>query len=569
MKKMLVPMIAAAVVGCASAPEKCECKKCECAKKSYVVIEDTAGQRAWKMPFRLGLAGFTMHKKSLDETLEIMRALDLHYLCVKDFHLKYTASDVEIAAFKAKCAKYGVTGYGLGPLYTKDNEKVRAYFEFAKRFGAKTIVGVPYEATDEKDTWGKRKGSRLQLEYIDKLVKEFDIRYAIHNHGPNAPEMFPDVAYGWNLVKDLDKRIGFCMDVGWEFGCDRDPAQTIREHGDRIYDIHLKNFAIDLPGARKIGKNSFTTVPMPRGKINYDEVFKALADVGYDGVCSFEYERDFTDNLGGLAESVGYARGVCDTLHVKAKMQPVPAGANTLTAQEKAEGWELLFNGKDLPKDKWVGEKESFTNFPASGWYVEDGALYMKPKSGIANGKWFPLPPEDARLGGGGSIVTLKKYRDFCFKFDFRLTEAANSGIKYFYDETVNNKGTCEEYQVLDPEHPDSTKGKDGNRRVASLYDLIPAKADKVVKPTGHWNSGMIVAKGNRVEHWLNGVKVVEYERGSAAFRAAVAASKYATWGKDKDGKPQPWGEVPVGRLHIQDHSDSTAYFCNLKVKEL
>ena len=258
-----------------------------------------------------------------------------------------------------------------------------------------------------------------------------------------------------------------------------------------------------------------------------------------------------------------------DCIRIKAKMQPVPAGANALTPQEKTEGWELLFDGKNLPKDKFVGEKESFTNFPAKGWYVEDGALFMKPVSGIADGKWFPLPPEDARLGGGGSIVTLKKYRDFCFKFDFRLTEAANSGVKYYYDETVNKRGTCEEYQILDPEHPDSTKGKDGNRRVASLYDLIPARAEKVVKPTGQWNSGMIVAKGNHVEHWLNGVKVLEYERGSAAFRAAVAASKYADWGNDRDGKPQPWGEVPVGRIHLQDHSDSTAYFCNLKIKEL
>ena len=571
MNKILVPVVAAAVVGCVST-EPCACKKCACGK-SYIVVEDTAGQRAWKMPFKLGLAGYTMHKKSLDETLEIMRALDLHYLCVKSFHLKYTASDEEIAAFKAKCAKYGVTGYGLGPLYTDSNEKVRAYFEFAKRFGAKVIVGVPYElAPGQKDNWGERLASRKQLEYINTLVKEFDIRYAVHNHGPQVAKMYPDVKFGYDMIKDLDKRIGFCMDVGWEFGCGRDPAETIRTYGERIYDIHLKNFAVDIPGGQILSKevpHSFTTVPMPRGKIDYGPVFKALADVGYDGVCSFEYERDFDDNLGGLAESVGYARGVCDTLHVKAKMQPVPAGANTLTAQEKSEGWELLFDGKSLPRDKWVGEKESFTNFPAKGWYVEDGALYMKPVNGIADGKWFPLPPEDARLGGGGSIVTVKKYGDFCFKFDFRLTEAANSGVKYFYDETVNNGGTCEEYQVLDPEHPDSTKGKDGNRRVASLYDLLPAHAEKIVKPTGQWNSGMIVAKGSHVEHWLNGVKVLEYERGSAAFRAAVAASKYATWGKDKDGKPQPWGEVPVGRIHLQDHSDSTAYFCNLKIKEL
>ena len=123
MKKMLVPMaVAAVVVGCATGGKKdCACKDCACRPK-YVVVQDTTGQRAWKMPCRLGLAGYTMCMKSLDETLEIMQALDLHYLCVKDFHLKYTSSDAEIAAFKAKCAKYGVTGYGLGPLYTKDNE---------------------------------------------------------------------------------------------------------------------------------------------------------------------------------------------------------------------------------------------------------------------------------------------------------------------------------------------------------------------------------------------------------------------------------------------------------------
>ena len=168
MKQVIFAAVAAVVAGCATEEKK---DSACCAKKPYIVVEDTAGQRAWKMPFRLGLAGYTMHKKSLDETLEIMRALDLHYLCVKDFHLKYTASDAEIAAFKAKCAKYGVTGYGLGPLYTKDNESVRKYFEFAKRFGAEVIVGVPYDPTDEKDSWGKRRESRKQLEYIDRLVK--------------------------------------------------------------------------------------------------------------------------------------------------------------------------------------------------------------------------------------------------------------------------------------------------------------------------------------------------------------------------------------------------------------
>ena len=193
----------------------------------------------------------------------------------------------------------------------------------------------------------------------------------------------------------------------------------------------------------------------------------------------------------------------------------------------------------------------------------------MRPVNGIApDGQWFPLPPEDQKLGGGGDIVTAKKYRDFAFKFDFRLTERANSGVKYFYDETLN-KGTCEEYQVLEIGHPDSDKGKDGNRKSASLYDIIPANADSILKGPGEWNSGMIVAKGAHVEHWLNGVKVLEYDRGTPEFKALVKASKYADWGIDAAGKPQDWGEIPEGRILLQDHSDSTVSFCNLKVKEL
>ena len=527
-----------------------------------------------QVPYKIGVAGFTFCKKSIDEALAIMQQADVHYLCVKDFHLKYSSNDAEIAAFKEKCAKYGVVPYGLGPLYTKNVSQLRPYFEFAKRMGVKTIVGVPYDPTDEKDTWSKRKGSRKQLEEIDKLVKEFDICYAIHNHGPHSPNMYPDVAYGWELIKDLDKRIGFCMDVGWEWGSDRDPVETIRQHGDRIYDIHLKNFRATPAQKGKGGfpRNgqmmTFETVPMPRGNIDYVKVFTALAEAGYTGVCSLEYERDFTNNLPAIAESIGYARGVTDAIKVKAKMMPVPEGANTLTDAEKAEGYELLFDGKNLPADKFVGCKEKCERFPQKGWFVKDGCLTMRPVNGIADGKWFPLPPEDQKLGGGGDICTVKKYRDFAFKFDFRLTEAANSGVKYFFDEKLN-KGTCEEYQVLDAAHPDSTKGKDGNRRVAALYDLIPANAESVVKPLGQWNSGMVVSKGNTVEHWLNGVKVLEYERGSQAFRDAVKASKYATWGKDAAGNDQPWGELPEGRLLLQDHSDSTVSFCNLKVKAL
>ena len=186
------------------------------------------------VPFRLGVAGYTFHKRTLDDALSIMQKADVHYLCVKDFHLPFSATDADIAAFREKCASYGVTPYAIGPVYVKDASNLRPQFEFAKRLGVKTIVGVPYEPTDENDSWNKRRGSRALLLEIDKLVKEFDIKYAIHNHGPASPEMYPDVEYGWNLVKDLDPRVGFCIDVGWEYGCDKDPAETIRKYGDRI-----------------------------------------------------------------------------------------------------------------------------------------------------------------------------------------------------------------------------------------------------------------------------------------------------------------------------------------------
>ena len=240
------------------------------------------------------------------------------------------------------------------------------------------------------------------------------------------------------------------------------------------------------------------------------------------------------------------------------------AAPNTLTDAEKAAGWKLLWDGRTL--DGWVGEKGGCKAPPAKGWKIEDGVLTVLPCKAIKDGKWVDLPKEQAARGGGGDLVTVESFKDFEFVCDFRLTKAANSGIKYFYDPKAFG-GTCEEYQVLDAAHPDSTKGRDGKcRRVASLYDMIPACAENVVKPLGEWNTAKIVSKGPHVEHWLNGVKVLEYERGSAAFRAIVAQSKY----KATEKKPgDHWGETPAGRIKLQDHSDSTVSFRNIKVRSL
>ena len=552
MNKMLIPALTAILVGCASVPEK----------PQYVKPESPSCRES-ALPFKLGVAGYSYHQKSLDETLKAMEAMDVHCLCIKDFHLPLDADDAKLAAFREACAKHGVECRGMGPLYFKDEATVRKLFEQAKKLGIRTVVVVPYEVKPgEKDAWGaSRLESDAMMDVLDKLVKEYDICAAIHNHGPDIPNLYPTAEAALKRIGNRDARIGVCLDIGHERRAGLDPVAFIRAHGDRIYDVHMKNIVIDPV------KN--LAMQGPRGELDIPGVMNALAEIGYAGVCHIEYERDFQDNALGMAESVGYYRGCMDSVRAKAVMRPVPAGANALTDAEKAEGWELLFDGERLPADKWVGTKDGCKAFPSKGWFVKDGCLTMRPVNGIApDGKWFPLPPEDQKLGGGGDIVTVKKYRDFEFRFDFRVTEAANSGVKYFYDETQNG-GTCEEYQILENGHPDATKGKNGNRRVASLYDIYPANAEKVVKPTGEWNSGRVVAKGNVVEHWLNGVKVLSYERNTPAFTAAVDASKYATWGKDRDGKPQPWGLVPEGRLLLQDHSDSTVSFCNLKVKEL
>ena len=261
------------------------------------------------------------------------------------------------------------------------------------------------------------------------------------------------------------------------------------------------------------------------------------------------------------------AKSSCGCAPCKCSPCACAAAPNTLTCAEKAEGWKLLWDGKTT--DGWVGERFNLERFPDKGWEIKDGVLTVLPRARInAQGKWEKLPADQCR-GGGGDIVTVKDYQDFAFKFDFKLTKAANSGVKYFYNKGEFG-GTCEEYQVLDPAHPDYDKpnpsGVANTHRLSALYDLKATdNAEKYVRPLGEWNTGMIVSKGCHVEHWLNGVKVLEYDRGSADFRKLVAGSKYVKGLKEG----QHWGEAKKGRIKLQDHSDSTVSYRNLKIKEL
>ena len=208
----------------------------------------------------------------------------------------------------------------------------------------------------------------------------------------------------------------------------------------------------------------------------------------------------------------------------------------------------MLFDG--ISSKGWVGAYKK--TFPENGWKIKNGALTVEASTG-------------AESTNGGDIVTEKEYSAFDLSFDFKITPGANSGVKYFVTLSEENKGSAIglEYQVLDDKlHPDAKMGRDGNRTLASLYDLIAApKQDRFVHGPGQWNTGRVVVyPNNHVEHYLNGIKVLEYERGSKAYRDLVAISKYKVWPN--------FGEAKKGKILLQDHGNEVS-FRSIKIREL
>ncbi|MBQ7195051.1 MAG: sugar phosphate isomerase/epimerase [Bacteroidales bacterium] len=245
---------------------------------------------------KLGVAGYSYRKFSIEQTLEYLKSINVHYLSIKDFWLPLDSTKEEMDAFKAKCAEYDVDGYILGPIYMKSEEAVDQAFAYAQRYGAQMFIGIPnYEL----------------LDYTIAKVKETGIRVAIHTHGPDGAA-FPDIRTIVEKVGDPSLGVGCCMDLGHTFRMGWDPAEDIVKYRDWIYDIHIK----DETAADKSGR----TCECGHGLMDLPAIIRALKKINYQGVISMEFEKNPADPHPGVAESIGYLRGVIAAFSERARI---------------------------------------------------------------------------------------------------------------------------------------------------------------------------------------------------------------------------------------------------------
>ena len=257
---------------------------CSSGKGEVAKVFDPSHQRDLK----IGVAGYSYRSFDIETTLQFLQSIDVKYLSVKDFWLPLDSTQEQIDEFKALLAKYDVNGYILGPIYMKSREQVDQAFEYTRRYGVDMFIGVPdYDL----------------LDYVADKVKETGIRVAIHTHGPDGMA-FPDIRKIVELVGDPSRGIGCCMDLGHTFRSGYDVAADIVEFKDWIWDVHIK----DETAPSKEGQ----TWEMGRGQMDLISIVKAFREIGYTGVLSIEMEKNGRNPHPGVAESVGYLRGIID-----------------------------------------------------------------------------------------------------------------------------------------------------------------------------------------------------------------------------------------------------------------
>jgi inosose dehydratase len=242
------------------------------------------------IPFALGIASYTFRSFPLDQAIEMTKRLGITKMTLKDMHLPLKSSEAEIKAALEKMKAAGVELSSCGVVYMTSEDEVRNAFAYAKMAGIRMMVGVPEEPL---------------LPLAERMVKETDISLAIHNHGP-TDKRYPSPESAYKLIARMDKRMGLCIDVGHTRRLGVDPADDVERFFDRLLDVHMK----DVSAAEAKG----TTVECGRGVIDIPKLMKTLVKLKYAGTLHFEHEKDQKDPLAGVAESVGYVRGVLAAL---------------------------------------------------------------------------------------------------------------------------------------------------------------------------------------------------------------------------------------------------------------
>jgi inosose dehydratase len=234
----------------------------------------------------VGIAGYTFAKFDIDQSISMMKRIGVTNLSIKDIHLPLNSTDEKINAAVTRFKEGGINPYTVGVIYMKTKEAVDQAFAYAKKVGVNMIVGVPnYDL----------------LDHAEAQVKAYDIRLAIHNHGPEDA-LYPGPKDVYDRIKNRDARMGLCIDIGHAMRAGAPPEKAIREYKDRLFDLHIKDVSL----AAKEGK----AIEIGRGVIDFSAVVESLRKIRYQGVCSIEYEKDMTDPLAGIAESIGYFKGV-------------------------------------------------------------------------------------------------------------------------------------------------------------------------------------------------------------------------------------------------------------------
>lgn len=238
----------------------------------------------------LGMASYTFREFPLDETLKMTRRLGLERIAFKSFHLPLESSEEQIKAVVEKTHAAGLDLYGCGVVYMQNEEEVEQAFHYAQTAGMRVIIGAPDPGL---------------LKMVNKMVNIYDIRVAIHNHGPED-QSYPTPESVYVKIKDLDPRVGLCIDIGHTQRAGVDPSESAERFSDRLIDFHIK----DVTSSTKEGQ----TIEIGRGVIDIPEFLRTLIKLDYKGSVSFEFEKDGKDPLPGVAESVGYVRGVLSSI---------------------------------------------------------------------------------------------------------------------------------------------------------------------------------------------------------------------------------------------------------------